>query len=71
LIAIATSVLLLFASLIGWAKHLKRRGRGVLGVIVFFSPIAICLFASLIGGTNMHGPFYLFVVPLCPVSFLG
>jgi hypothetical protein len=71
LIAIATGVLLLFVGLIGWAKHLGKQGRTVMGTIVFIAPIATCVLASLIGGTNVHGPFYLFLLAMIPVSVLG
>jgi hypothetical protein len=71
LIAIGIGVLSLFVGLIGWAKQLGRQGRTVMGAIVFIAPVATCLLASLIGGTNVHGPFYLFLLPMIPVSVLG
>lgn len=71
LIAIGIGVSFLFVGLIGWAKHLGRQGRAIMGTIVFIAPIATCVLASLIGGTNVHGPFYLFLFPMIPVSVLG
>jgi hypothetical protein len=71
LIAIGIGVVSLFVGLIGWAKQLRRQRRAMMGGFLFVAPVAICLLASLIGGTNVHGPFYLFLLPMSPVSLLG
>jgi hypothetical protein len=71
LIAIAVSVVLSYIGLIGWAKHLRKQGRCMLGATVLFLPVAICLWASLTADTNVHGPIYIFVLPMIPVSILG
>jgi hypothetical protein len=42
-----------------------------MGTIVLTAPIATCVLASVIGGSNVHGPFYLFLLPMIPVSVLG
>jgi len=71
LTAISIGLLATLLGLIGWAKHLGKQGRARIGVITFCAPIAVCLLGGLIGGTNVHGTFYLFLFAMTPLSLLG
>jgi hypothetical protein len=71
LLGIGAGVLLLFVGLIAWAKNLGKQGRTTMGTVVFIAPIATCVLAAFISGTNVHGPFFLFLFAMIPVSVLG
>jgi hypothetical protein len=71
LLAIALGVLALIGGLIGWFKYLNRSGRSRMGLTVMVLPIGVCVIGGLIGTTNVHGPFFLMVIPMVPVSLLG
>ena len=71
LLAILAGVVLLLVSLIGWAAVLGKVGRTR---IAFFS-LAVSIGNISIGyalvGTNVHGPFYLLLLPTAPLILVG
>ena len=71
LLAILAGILFLIVGLIGWAKQLDRGRRVSIGAIVLIASVSICFFGYLMGGTNVHGPFYLFLLPMIPVGLVG
>ena len=70
-LAILAGLLFLIVGLIGWAKQFDRGRRISIGTIVLIASVSICLVGYLIGGTNVHGPFYLFFLPMIPVGLVG
>jgi hypothetical protein len=70
-LAILAGLLSLIVGLIGWARQLGKGRRISVGTIVLIASVSICLLGSLIGGTNVHGPFYLFFLPMIPVGLVG
>ena len=71
LLAIAVGVLLVLVSLIGWAAVLGKTGRTRIALITLTVPIAVILIGYALGGTNVHGPFYLFLLPMAPLFIVG
>jgi hypothetical protein len=69
--AILVGLLSLIVGLIGWAKQFDRGRRISIGTIVLIAPVLICFVGYLIGGTNVHGPFYLFFLPMIPVGLVA
>jgi len=70
-LAILIGMLALFVGLIGWAKCLDRYARIRMGIFLLLAPICVCILGSLIGGTNVHGPFFLIFLPMFPISVMG
>jgi hypothetical protein len=60
ILAIPVGVVLLLVSLIGWAAVLGRTGRARIAFFTLTIPVAVILIGYLLGGTNVHGPFYYF-----------
>jgi hypothetical protein len=58
-------------SLIGWAKHLGRRGRTRLALCVLLWPWAMCLIGYPIEGINPHGAAAPLLISIVPVSILS
>jgi hypothetical protein len=71
LLAIAVGMLLLLVSLIGWAAVLGKTGRSRIAFFTLTVPIAVVLIGYAIGGTNVHGPFFLFLLPMVPLIVVG
>ena len=71
LLAIALGTLVLMGGLIGWFKYLNQSGRSTMGLAVLGVPIVVCVIGGLVGTTNVHGPFFLIVIPMLPVTLLG
>jgi hypothetical protein len=71
LLAILIGMLISLVSIVGWAKRLDRHDRGKMGAILCLAPVGVCIVGSLIGGTNVHGPFILIFLPMFPISVLG
>ena len=70
-LAIVVGLLSLVVGLIGWAKQLDRARRISIGTIALIASATVCFIGFLIGGTDVHGPFYLFFLPMLPVGFVG
>ena len=60
LLPIVAGAALLLISLIGWAVVLGKTGRSRIAFFTLSLSIAVILIGYAIGGTNVHGPFYLF-----------
>ena len=71
LLAILVGAGLLLVSLIGWAAALGKAGRRRIAFFTLTVPLGVILIAGVIGGTNVHGPFYLFLLPLAPLILVG
>jgi len=71
LLAIAIGALLLLVSLVGWAAGLGKVGRKRIAFFTLTVPLAVILIAGIVGGTNAHGPFFLFLLPLAPLMLVG
>lgn len=70
-LAILAGLLCLIVGLVAWAIQLDKRRKVSVGTTVFAVAVLVCLAGSLIGGTNAHGPFYLFVLPMIPLALVG
>ncbi len=70
-LAIAIGVALLLVSLIGWAWVLGKAGRARIAFFTLVVPIAVILVGYALGGTNVHGPFFLFALPMAPLILVG
>lgn len=71
LLAIVAGAALLLISLIGWAVVLGKTGRSRIAFFTLTLPIAVILIGYAIGGTNIHGPFYIFLLPMAPLLIVG
>ena len=71
MLAIPAGILLVFIGAIGWAKHLIRGHRIAMALAVFIVPLAVCILIGLFVGANVHGPFFLFALPLAPALILS
>jgi hypothetical protein len=71
LLAILTGVVLLLISLIGWAAVLGKVGRTRIAFFSLTVSIGIISIGYALGGTNVHGPFYLFLLPMAPLIIVG
>ena len=71
LLAIPIGVALLLVSLIGWATVLGKTGRTRIAFFTLVVPIAVILIGYALGGTNVHGPFYLFLLPMAALFIVG
>lgn len=68
---IGVGIILSFVNLIVWAVTLDKKGRAVLGVRIVLGAIATCLFGSFVGGTNVHGPFFIVFFAMIPILAVG
>jgi hypothetical protein len=71
LFAIAFGTLVLVGGLIGWFKYLNQSRRSTMGLAALGGPIVVSVIGGLVGTTNVHGPFFLIVIPMLPVALLG
>jgi uncharacterized membrane protein len=71
LLAIVAGAALLLISLIGLAVVLGKTGRSRIAFFTLSLSIAVILIGYAIGGTNVHGPFYLFLLPMAPLLIVG
>jgi len=58
-------------AVIGWARHLRRRGRVLLAIAVLLWPWSILLIGYPFAGTNIHGPAAPVLVSIWPASILA
>jgi hypothetical protein len=68
---ILAGLISLIVGFVGLASNLGRRGRASLGIKVLFLPIVVCVLAGILGGTNVHGTYFIFVLAMLPISLLG
>ncbi|HZP05075.1 MAG TPA: hypothetical protein VFB43_09255 [Terracidiphilus sp.] len=71
LLAILVGAGLLLVSLIGWAACLGRIGRTRIAFFTLTVPLGVILIGYALGGTNVHGPFYYFLLPMVPLILVG
>jgi hypothetical protein len=71
LLAILVGTALLLISLFGWAVVLDRTGRSRIAFFTLTLPIIVIWIGYAVGGTNVHGPFYLFSLPMVPLLIVG
>jgi len=71
LLAILVGVALLLVSLIGWAAVLGKAGRTRIAFFALTGPVVVILIGYALGGTNVHGTFFLFLLPMLPVIVIG
>jgi hypothetical protein len=62
---------LLLVSLIGWAGVLGKTGRARIAFFTLTVPVALILIGYALGGTNVHGPFFYFLLPMAPLVVVG
>jgi hypothetical protein len=70
-LAILAGVALLLVSLIGWAAVLGKVGRKRIAFFALAAPIVTLFIGFSLGGTNAHGPFPLFLLPIAPLIVAG
>jgi|HubBroStandDraft_1064217.scaffolds.fasta_scaffold128764_1 hypothetical protein len=71
LFAIPVGMALLLVSLIGWAAVLGKTGRTRIAFFALTVPFGVILIGFALGGTNVHGPFFLFLPPMAPLIVVG
>jgi len=71
LLAIVAGVALLLVGLIGWAAVLGRAGRTRIAFFTLTLPLCVVLIGYALGGTNVHGPFFIFLLPMTPLIVAG
>jgi hypothetical protein len=71
LLAILVGVAQLAVSLIGWAAVLGKSGRKRIALLAVTVPLGVIFIGYALGGTNVHGPFYLFLLPMAPLIVVG
>jgi len=48
---------LCFIGLLGWGLLSTRSKCAPIGIAAVLASVAVCILGSIIGGTNLHGPF--------------
>ena len=71
LLAILVGMAILLVSLIGWAAVFGKTGRTRIAFIALTVPFGVILIGYALGGTNVHGPFFLFLLPMAPLILVG
>jgi hypothetical protein len=71
LIAAVAAMLLCLIGLIGWGTSSTKSKCAGIGIVAVLASIAVCILETLVGGTNVHGPFYLIFLPMLLISFAG
>jgi hypothetical protein len=71
LLVILIGMALLLVSLIGWAAVLGKTGRTRIAFFALTVPFGVILIGYALGGTNVHGPFFLFLLPMAPLIPVG
>jgi hypothetical protein len=67
LFAILIGVALLVVGLIGWAATLGKAGRKRIAFLAFILPLTVIAIGYAMGGTNVHGLFFLFLLAMAPM----
>lgn len=71
LFAILIGVALLMTGLIGWASTLGKNGRRRIAFLAFILPLTVIAIGYALGGTNVHGLFFLFLLAMAPLIVVG
>ena len=71
LIVSVAAMLVCAISLIGWGISSTKSKCAGIGVASIVASVAVCILGSLVGGTNVHGPFYLIFLPMLFISLSG
>ena len=71
LVAALAGMLLCAISLVGWGISSTRSKCAGIGIVAVLASVAICILGTLVGGTNVHGPFYLIFLPMFLISVSG
>jgi hypothetical protein len=71
LIIALAGMLLCVISLIGWGISSTKSKCAGIGIVAILASVSVCIAGSLVGGTNVHGPFYLIFLPMLLVSLSG
>lgn len=70
-IAALAGMILCFVGLIGWGSSSTPSVCAGIGAAALIAPVAVSGLGALVGGTNVHGPFYLIFLPMLAISFSG
>lgn len=71
LIAAVAGVMFCSIGLLGWGASSTKSGCARIGGVALIASVALCTLGSLVGGTNVHGPFYLIFFPMALISATG
>jgi hypothetical protein len=71
LLLIAVGVALLMTGLVGWAATLGKKGRMRIAFPVIGMPLVVIAIGYCLGGTNVHGLFFLFLFAMAPLIVIG
>jgi hypothetical protein len=71
LIAALAGMVLCAAGLIGWGVSSSKSVCAGLGTVALLASFAVCILGSLVGSTNVHGPFFLIFLPMLLISLSG
>lgn len=71
LIIALAGMLLCVIGIIGWGVSTPKSQCAMIGVVAILGSLCVCILGSLVGGTNVHGPFYLIFLPTLLISLAG
>jgi len=71
LIAAMTGMIFCLIGLLGWGISSSKSECAGIGAVALLGSVAVCILGSLVGGTNVHGPFYLIFLPMALISISG
>lgn len=71
LIAAAVGMVFCLIGLLGWGASSTKSRCARIGGVALLASVALCTLGSLVGGTNVHGPFYLIFFPMALISVAG
>ncbi len=71
LIAAMAGTIFCSIGLVGWGISSTKSECAVIGAVALLSSVVVCTLGSLVGGTNVHGPFSLIFLPMALISISG
>lgn len=71
LIAAVAGVMFCSIGLLGWGAFSTKSECARIGGMALIASVTLCTLGSLVGGTNVHGPFYLIFFPTALISATG
>jgi hypothetical protein len=71
LIAALGGMIVCLIGLLGWGVSSTKSACAAIGAVALLASVAVCALGSLVGGTNVHGPFYLIFLPMVLTSLSG
>jgi len=71
LVAALAAMLLCAIGLIGWGISSTKSKCAGIGLVAVLASVAVCILGTLVGGTNVHGPFYLIFLPMFLIALSG